>query len=145
MPHAEEISISEETVLWRRIPPHSGRVIVDSLTRRLRPASGNFVDAEDELSTHDASKTTVKDILAGHEGFGLVSFTVRDVQALGGQLSVRRDSESPAHVLICGKFQRSQARILAAKCEWVVMPSLKGLAGQERQDCLIFQRPPPKA
>lgn len=61
-------------------------------------------------------------VLAGHSGFGIVAFTVRDVRDLGSGLLIRTDPDDPSHVLICGKWSRAQARRLAEQCRWVVMP-----------------------
>src|SRR5947209_1061798 len=101
MERQDDPSISGDIVLLRRIPPGADRVTWDEQGNP-RPSSFNFKDAEDELSVNIASDTTHAEVLAGHDGFGLVQFTAQQVRvACGTAIKICRCLEEPenGHVL----------------------------------------------
>lgn len=65
-----------------------------------------------------------EEVLEGHDGFGLVSLTLEDLEACGQWLvpdpyPTRLD---PDHAFVCGPKKRSNLRGMATRCRWVVRP-----------------------
>lgn len=119
----DDPTISGDILLWRRIPPWADRVAVDPQTGEPIPSSMNFRDKNDELSVFLASETTLEELLAGHEGFGVVEFTAQTArELLGNEIVIRRDEAEMGHVLICGRMTRAQSSALAKRCRWVTKP-----------------------
>jgi hypothetical protein len=112
-------SVADDAVLWRRLPPWA-------LDRNGEPDSSNFVDKKHgELSVSLAALTTLDAALAGHEGFGVVSFTAADVRGLGdppGRYVVRRAplEGDEAHTVVCPRLSRGDAKRLRDRVAWVV-------------------------
>lgn len=123
MTRQDDPSLSGDVRLWRRIPPDADRVKLDQITQQPRPSSMNFRDKNHELSVYVASETTIDEILAGHQGFGIVELTAAEVRAHVPAVILCRDPDPhPAHALVCAKLTRSQSERLARVCRWVVTP-----------------------
>jgi hypothetical protein len=122
MPRQDDPTLTGEISLLRRIPPWGGRVDWDENGRPIA-SSQNFKDKDDELSAFIESETTFDEVLAGHQGFGLVRFTADQVrQIAGAAVIICRDAleNGPAgHVLICGKLTGGMRTKLKAKATWV--------------------------
>lgn len=116
----DDAGVADEAILWRRIPPWA-------LDEGGEPDSGNFVDNQlGELSVALSDLTSLESLLAGHDGFGVVSFRASDVRELGsppGKYVVRRAPRDgdPAHAVICPKLSRGDARKLRDAATWVVL------------------------
>jgi hypothetical protein len=114
-------------VLYRRIPPYADRVTWDEAG--IPTASKlNFKDKDDEVSLHIAKETTPERILAGHDGFGLVSLTAGDVRRICRDpktnepvVFICRDERDPAegHVLVCGIISGGMAKRMRDCAKWV--------------------------
>src|SRR5437667_5641454 len=114
--------LPDSTVLWRRIPPGPQSCKYEG--ESLIPSSINFRDKDDELSTTISTLTDLGSFLGGHDGFGVVAFTVADIMAVPGiRVSIRIDEEDRSHALICGKITSGQSRRLAKACAWVRKPA----------------------
>lgn len=122
--------IPEDTPLYRRIPWQGGRVTWDEQGNPF-PTKSNFQDANDELSLYIAAETTEEWVLAGHDGFGLISITFAQIRAVclneNGQsvVIICRDVEDPGngHVLVCGRITNGMAkRLQHASWQWVRWP-----------------------
>jgi hypothetical protein len=120
MDRVDDPSISGEVLLFRRIPPDGGRVTWSENGPVC--SSFNFKDRDDELSVYLAAETSPDEVLAGHDGFGLVSFTAQEVRvACAGKVTICRCPDEPAmgHVLICGKLGGGDAKRLQRAAKWV--------------------------
>jgi hypothetical protein len=101
-------TISDDTILFRRIPPGFDHVRWDPNSLEPSITSGNF-KGDNQLSFHLAHLTTPDDILKGFEDFGLVSITVAELRSiLGSNLEkICADPEDvppdPAHKIVCAK------------------------------------------
>jgi hypothetical protein len=129
MAREHDSPIPGDAALYRRIPWDGGRVDWSDPENPI-PSKSNFQDSEDELSLYIAAETTPERALAGHEGFGLISITFNQIQAIcqeDGQpvVTIRRDETDPAdgHVLVCGRVTKGMAkRLQHTQWEWVVRP-----------------------
>lgn len=122
---SDDVSIPDETELWRRIPPW--HVHHDVRLGRLRPASAAFDDDVDDpmsvvIATGAAGPGAV---LAGHEGFALAAITAGLARACG--LGVMRDPlpDNPAHAVVFGHKTGAIMRRLAREATWIVPPDVR--------------------
>jgi hypothetical protein len=121
MPRLDDASISGDVVLYRRIPPHGGRVTWDETGLPI-PSSFNFKDKDDELSFYLANETTPELVLKGHKGFGLVYLTAERTGSIcGSGVILCRDDEDPTngHVLLCGRVSNGMAKKMSNEARWV--------------------------
>ena len=114
-------SISDDTRLLRRIPP-------DKIKRSVNPP---LPDSDNLAISPDGTGTSV-DIwendedpakcLEGHEGFGLVYLTAKQLRDKG--LGIIHDPlpQKPNHALIQGPRSRGTKRWLAKNSVWVHLP-----------------------
>jgi hypothetical protein len=119
MEREDDPSISGDIILYRRIPPWRDNVTWEENVPRF--SSRNFKDGNLELSVSIAAETTPDEMLAGHDGFGLIQLTAQQVRDIcGPSVKLCRCTEEPAmgHVLICGKI-RSAANKLQRAAKWV--------------------------
>ena len=120
MDRTDDPSIAGDVLLFRRIPPWPDNVTWTDAGPTF--SSFNFKDRERELSVHIAGETTPDEVLAGHDGFGLIQFTAGQVRiAFGPAIIICRCLEDPAmgHVLICGKVTGGAAARLQREARWV--------------------------
>lgn len=63
-----------------------------------------------------------EEVLAGHEGFGLVELNAAELVAMG--LLVQRDPqpEEQDHAVVIGPKPQSVRRRMAKNCRWVIKP-----------------------
>jgi hypothetical protein len=121
MDRTDDPTVSGDMVLLRRIPPKGDRVQWDA-DGKPTPSSQNFKDKDNELSTYIAAEATEEQVLAGHEGFGLVRITAGKVrELLGTTFILCRDTSDPipGHVLVCGNFTDGIAKKLKKAADWV--------------------------
>jgi hypothetical protein len=121
MSRVDDSKLNGNILLYRRIPPWPDNVTWDD-SGVPSFSSLNFNDKDSELSVNIASETTPDEVLAGHEGFGLIQFTAAQVRACcGADIVLCRCVEEPAmgHSLICGKLSKTSRKNLQKQAVWV--------------------------
>lgn len=124
-PCADDLTIADDAVLWRRI--HPMWAVPDENGGGLRVSSAAFDNSPDGSPT---SILIAEVVLAGrrgpevvvHEGYGLASLKAREARECGQ--AVVRDPlpDEPAHGLLVGPKTKSVRRRLAAAACWVITP-----------------------
>ena len=122
--------IQEGDVLLRRIPPWH----IKNLKGTLHVSSAAFDDERKKFAGLESSMSTYverrmkefgrepKDILEGHEGFGLMGF-LADVAKKQGLVAILWEHEGDeGHALVLGKKSKPMRRILRSSSRWVIMP-----------------------
>jgi hypothetical protein len=119
MDRQDDPEIAGDIVFYRRIPPWAGRV--EWKEGAVNFTSANFKDAEQELSIHRASETTPEQVLAGHETFGLIQITAKQIRDACPGIKICRSVEEPenGHTLVCGKVTAGMAAKLKKAATWV--------------------------
>jgi hypothetical protein len=121
---SDDVSIPDDAVLWRRIPPW--HVTYDWRQQRWRPSSAAF---EDDPDGHPMSVViggtgrNPRDVLgATHADYGVWEITAGLARQYG-QVVVRAPTpEEPAHALIVGKKRESTGKAFARGGQWAVRP-----------------------
>lgn len=117
----DDLSIADDTIVWRRIPPWHVKNEGDNT---FRPSSAAFEDSPggDPMSVILSSDGTIARAMQGHKGFLLVGVRMCDAREL--RLGIVRAPlpEEPAHAKLFGPKTRAVRRQLAKRCEWVIMP-----------------------
>lgn len=121
----DDPTIDDASELWRRIPPY--HFYPDKILKRTRPASAAFDDDPDgtPMSVVLVEKGRNKDpakVLEGHEGFGLVSFSVGFARSLGQGVTREPSPHEPDHAHVFGKKTKGTKRKFAKKSKWIVSP-----------------------
>jgi len=124
---ADDLTISGDTELWRRIHPDF-MTIDDSVEGGRRPSSGNF--DENEMSAVIANECTggLATLLRGHDGFGVAGFTVGAIRALGWGVVRAEQVDLPGHVVITGntgKKNHKNRTTLARSCRIILEPRFR--------------------
>lgn len=124
---SDDPTIVDPEELWRRIPPR--HFVFDENANAWRPSSAAF---DNDQSGHPMSvviESTViathrgpNEVLAGHAGFALASFSAGAARQF--RQGIQRDpiSEEPAHALVFGAKTKSTMRALAKSSHWIVKP-----------------------
>jgi hypothetical protein len=110
-----------ETVIWRRIPPRH----FPKKPGQNRPNSPAFDDDDEDEPMSVVIAREGRDpseVLAGHEGFGLVELTIEELEAAGQEVIRDPRPEEPDHALVIGAKTLATKRCLAKTCRWVVRP-----------------------
>ncbi len=123
----DDPTIGDDEPLWRRIPPT--HFVFDKNLQCWRPSSAAFEDHPNGSPMSvvlgqevlDASRTA-ESVLAGHDHFGLVSFTAG--LAREKCQGIRRNPlpKEPAHAEVVGRKTKSVRRALAKGSGWIVPP-----------------------
>src|SRR5436305_1384418 len=117
---ADDPSIGDDEILWRRILPDWVHREPDGSTR---PQSIAMVDRNSgELSVHIAALTTVEAILKKRPGDYVVAFRAGAPRGWGLKVVRDPDPDDPSHALVCPSPNQSQAKKLARCCVWVGTP-----------------------
>ena len=109
-------AVPDEAVLLRRIPPDW---VTSDGAGGLRPSSQSFDDDQMSVYVEDllgANGHGIPDVLAGHLGFHVVSFSAGFARALGLQVELDPVAGDPigyAHAVVLGRKTRSIGRRLA--------------------------------
>lgn len=118
--------IGDDAVLWRRIP---GVHVVDNDSR---PSSAAFDPHPDDQQTSvcvAAVAASPDEIMMGHDGFGLVSFTAGEARRLGFTITPT-EGDYPGHADLgwagTASSRKKAQKKLATLCaeRWVVKPKL---------------------
>lgn len=110
-----------ETVLWRRIPPWH----FPKKPGQQRPNSPAFDDSDDgtPMSAVIArADRPPQEVIAGYEGYGLVSLRVQDLIAFGQRAVPEPLPEEPDHVHVIGLKTDITRRQMAKSAIWVIPP-----------------------
>lgn len=124
----QPVPIANGAVLLRRIPP--AFMQADGGTR---PSSNAFDDSPDgsPMSVYVGSilltiGRSYVDVLAGHDGYGLVSFTAEMIRALDWDVRLGGAAEDDplglAHAGVHGKKTHSKQSTIARTCTKLVWP-----------------------
>lgn len=108
------------TVVWRRIPPWH----FPKKARQHRPDSPAFDDDEDGPMSVVVARADrdPREVLVGHDGFGLVELSLEDLEGVGQQLAADPLPEEADHALVVGNKTDSRKRNMAKAARWVVPP-----------------------
>ncbi len=110
-----------EPAVWHRIPPRH----FPKKPHQDRPDSSAFDDTSDTeamsavLTRPERDPT---DIIAGHDGYGVVALTVTDREAQGQRIVADPRPDEPDHVLVVGPKTQARRRAMARYCQWVIRP-----------------------
>lgn len=123
---ADDLSISDEDELWRRIPRRW--IVFDENRGSYRPASAAFDDNRDgSMSVFLESVMveigrTPEHVLIGHHGYGLCGVAALIVRQQG-QIIVRRPTEAePAHAEVVGHKSQGVTRRISREARWIIQP-----------------------
>lgn len=136
MPVEDDKSISNEEIIWRRVP--STQLVNDEM-RGIRPTSQAFQDStadhhrsvmgplgfthEPGMSCDIASETTTHSMLENYPGQGIVRFSAQYAREQHNQKLLRVPlSDDLAHIEVIGKKTKGIKRAFARDCEWEVEP-----------------------
>jgi hypothetical protein len=124
----DDPTITDDTDLWRRIPPQW--FVLDENRGGIRPASAAFDDDPDggHMSVFLATVMLElgrgpQDALAGHPGFALAAITAAVARAAGQAIVRRPTPEEPAHAEVVGRKTGSVKKALYRAARWVVPPA----------------------
>jgi hypothetical protein len=110
-----------ETVVWRRIPPrHFPKK--PGVERPDSPAFDDDSDVEPMSVVIAREGRDPFEVLVGHDGFGLVEFTIAELEAAGQDVVRDPLTEELDHALVVGSKTLATRRHLAKTCRWVVRP-----------------------
>jgi hypothetical protein len=101
-PYVDDPTISDDDLLWRRVPDWPSFIAEDKTAGHFRVASSAFDDDADDdpMSVVLAAEATVGSVLEGHAAFGVVAFTAGFARRQG-QIIVRAPEEhQPAHAKV---------------------------------------------
>ncbi len=118
----EEVQLAPDAALWRRIPNWADYVVRDRQTNAMRPSSMAFKDDSDGSTSVYLAKEAGSwdDIMAGHEGFGLVSITAGLVSESGLKVVRQPEPGFPYHAVLAGPKPDRVASKLARASVWLV-------------------------
>lgn len=126
--YSDDVSISNDTQLWRRVAPQ--HIVPDENTGRRRPSSAAFGDHPNGSPMSVMIGDTVmqsgrgpNDVLVGYPGYGLASFTAGLARTCGQGVARDPTPNEPAHAVVFGEKPRPVRKRLAQGCEWVILPA----------------------
>ena len=114
---ADDPTINDDEVLWRRILPDWLHTQEDG---RVRAKSVAFIDRlSGELSVHIASLTNHAAVLAGRPNDRIVAFKAGLPRSLDFAIVRDPTPDDPSHALICPSPKGAKAKCLAEKAELI--------------------------
>lgn len=125
----DDAAVTDETLLFRRIPPK--HVYFDENENRFRPSSAAFEDDGDgdPMSAHLSSVLVAEarepvTLLAGHEGYSLASITAALARSKSQTVHPDPLPAESAHAVVCGEKERGKKnapkRVFALQAQWAV-------------------------
>lgn len=130
-PYADDPTIADDSVLWRRIPPMW--VVPDENRDGLRVSSAAFDNSEDGTPTSiHLADVAIKigrapaDIVQRFVGYGLASLTAGQARQCGQAVGHDPLPDDPTHGFIAGPKSKSVKRRLSAACIWVIPLPVSG-------------------
>ena len=121
-PPPDDASISNEAMLWRRVPDYH---FVPDASGGIRPSSAAFEDDPDGDPMSTVLASPGRDpyaVLLGNDGWGLVAIPVSLVRELGWGVERRPVPDEADHVVVIGAKKKSKCRQVARACTWVIPP-----------------------
>ena len=125
--YTDDPTIRDDAALWRRIPPC--HFVPDDNVDGVRPSSAAFKDHPDGspmsvLLAEIVAETGrgAREVLAGHEGYGLRTFTAGLARECEQGIARMVLADEPAHAEVFGKKPKSVRKKLAKESEWVLPP-----------------------
>lgn len=125
MDRADDPSIRDDDLLWRRVVPEW---IVYELDGSSRLSSLAFRDKRGEISVHLAKLTNPETVLQSHPGDGIVAITAGQARALGYRIALDPTPADQSHALICAPPERGtkekerDAKRFAQTAQWLIRP-----------------------
>lgn len=126
IPYADDPTITDASLLWRRI--HPSWVVADENCGGFRVSSAAFDNSPDGTPTSinleevaRAIGVTAEEILRPFVGYGMASLTAGQGRACH-QTVGRFGDDDPTHGFIAGQKTKSVKTKLAAACIWVISP-----------------------
>lgn len=120
----DDPNVQDEVALLRRIPPWHFHY--DEKLGRMRPSSAAFEDDSDgdPMSVYrsdviEAEQGDILRVLIGHEGFGLVSLTAKQVRSQDQTVFSNPLPEEPSHAKVCGPKSARVRRGFACESQWI--------------------------
>ena len=104
---ADDLTITDDSALWRRIPPR--HFVFDQNLGRLRPSTAAFENHPDGsgMSVFLGAEVVARgrgpdDVLAGHTGYALAAITAGLARAMRQAIVRRPLVDEPAHAEVRG-------------------------------------------
>ena len=121
-------SISDETMLWRRIPLDPAHTTYDENLQRLRPSSAAFRDHRNgsSMSVILDRGQSPNEALRGHENFALAAISVGLVRKLNLGVVAAPLEREPNHAEVTGDKSKKISGELAKAAKWIVPPPSVG-------------------
>lgn len=119
----DDPTIADDAILWRRIRPDW--IVFDQNTGRYRPTSQAFHDSRGghPMSVHLAEIAQRPEVvLAGQEGYGLVSFTSGLAREMSQAIVRDPTPNDPSHALVAGRKTGAVSSRFARESVWIVEP-----------------------
>ena len=128
MPPDDDLTISDDDRLFRRVPPNL--IVWNDNAGAPEVSSAAFFDSSDgtgmSVSVESVLRDeglTERDVLRGYDGFVLVAIAARLVREQG-QVIVKKPTDSdPAHAEVIGRKTRGTRRTFKRNALWIVAPS----------------------
>ena len=127
--YVDDPNISDESHLWRRIPPNPPFLVDDKNQNRKRISSAAFEDHPNGTPMSVAIAQIAeehgrepKDILKDHDGYGLAGLVVQDVRENNLGVCKKPLPDQPEHGEVFGPKPKSVRRNLALAAFWVIKP-----------------------
>lgn len=125
--YSDDLSIPDQAVLWRRIPPW--HFVFNANLQHWRPSSAAFDNDPDgnpmsvilAEAALEAGRTPVV-VLSSHEGYGMAAIMAGFARACGQGVARDPVPEEPAHAVVFGPKPKSVRRQLAKEAAWVLPP-----------------------
>jgi len=127
----DDKGITDDTELWRRIPPDQ-MTDDDQVPSGWRPSTGNFDKYEMSVVIAAESVGGLDGLLSGWEGFGVASFTAGEVRQLEFGVVRDPDPKLPGHALVVGNKSHGKRNRLARLCRLIRVP--RPIPGQSAGD-----------
>ncbi len=128
--YADDPTIRDDAVLWRRVPVDPIHYVFDQNLGRVRPSSAAFEDSPDgtPMSVQLAQIVAEtgrgpEDVLVGYHGFALAAITAGLSRGCRQGVARAPLPDEPAHAVVFGTKTRKIRGRLAKGSQWVIPPS----------------------
>ena len=125
--YADDSSIADDSILWRRI--HPTWVVADENRGGFRVSSAAFDNSEDGTPTSvhleviaRAIGLAAEKILTPFVGYGMASLAAGQARACNQSVGRDPQPDDPTHGFLGGQKTKSVKKRLAAACLWVINP-----------------------
>jgi hypothetical protein len=125
--YSDDLTILDESELWRRIPPR--HFVKDENVGQMRPSKAAFDNHPNgspmSVVLADVVTESGRDpgaVLTGHERFALAAITARLARSCEQGIAREPLPNEPAHAVVFGKKTDSIKKRLARGSRWIVPP-----------------------